>query len=161
MPLSSEELRVATRQELLEQVFDGLKAHIGDDFDHLELNRVVLYNVVVSYFRDVDRHKEFHQTALVEQTKQAAFTIKWLAKLRPVQFRSSTEDVTQTMLYVNEVFAVRCGLAFMQISPDVLPQPLYDEILYTLRYRHIDERMLLVWLATLRHATKGEIGPSA
>ena len=51
------------------------------------MNRIVMHNVVVSYFHDVDRHKDFHGTERVDQIKQAAFAIKWIAKLRRIQIR--------------------------------------------------------------------------
>ena len=157
MPLAPEEKKIATRQELLEQIFAGLRDHLGSDFEHLEINRVVLHNIVVSYFYDVDRHKDFHGTSLVDETKQGAFTMKWITKLRPVQFHCSVQDVTDKILYANEIYAVRCGLAFMKISPDVLPEQLYYDLLYALRNRPVDERMLFVWLATLQHAIGGDI----
>lgn len=52
---------------------------------------------------------------------------------------------------------MRGGMAFMKISPDILPEPLYDDMLYTLRYRSIDERILFVWLATLQYALDGHV----
>ncbi len=157
MPLASEETKIAIRQELLEEIFVGLRDHLGSDFEHLEINRVVLHNIIVSYFYDVDRHKDFHGTSLVDETKQGAFTMKWITKLRPVQFCCSVQDVTDKILYANEIYAVRCGLAFMKVSPDELPDHLYHDLLYTLRNRPVDERMLFVWLATLRHAINGDI----
>ena len=44
--------KIAKRQNLLES-FSGLQDHLGSDFAHIELNSIVLYNVVVSYFDDV------------------------------------------------------------------------------------------------------------
>ena len=155
MPLDPEQLRVAKRQELLHGIFSGLRAHVGSDFEHLEVNDVVLHNVVVSYFHDVDRHKHFHDTKLVDDTKQGAYTMKWIAKLRPIQFSCPAERVTTNLLYVNEIFAVRSGLAFMSVSPDMLPEQLFADLLYTLRHRSVDDRMLFLWLATLKHAITG------
>ncbi len=158
MALTPEEARLAQRQALLEEIFSSLRDHLGSDFDHLEVNAVVLHNVVVSYFHDVDRHKDFHGTDLVDETKQGAFTMKWIVKLRPVQFQLPAEDVTKNILYINEIFAVRCGLAFLQVSPSVLPDRLYADLLYTLRNRPVDERMLFLWLTTLQQAVAGHLG---
>ena len=158
MPLTSEQERIASRQELLEFIFRGLQEHLDPTSKHLELNRTVLYNIVVSYFEDVDRHKEYHGTPRVDSAKQGAYSIKWIAKLRPIQLKCAEEDVNQELLYINEIYALRCGLSFMRVIPAILPGQLYDDLLYTLRYRHIDERMLLIWLETLRHAIDGSIG---
>ena len=162
MPLSEQQTKIARRQEILTQIFYGLRDHLDHmaDFEHLKINRTVLFNVVGSYFHDVGRHKYFHGTKLVDETKQGAFTIKWIAKLRPIYFDHPEPVASQDVLFINEIFAVRCGLAFMKISPDVLPESLYYEILYTLRYRCIDERMLFVWLSTLVSAVNGDITKS-
>lgn len=158
MPLSRREEKIALRQELLEAIFKGLRKRLDPSNKHMEVNRTVLHNVVVSYFDDVDRHKAYHGTDRVDDAKQAAYTIKWIAKLRPIQFTCAEEVVYRELLYINEIYALRCGLSFMEITPAILPSRLYDEFLYTLRYRHIDERMLLIWVATIRHALDGELG---
>ena len=158
MSLTPEQERIATRQELFELIFSGVQEHLDPSTKHLDVNRTVLHNVVVSYFDDVNRHKDYHGTTRVDDAKQAAYTMKWIAKLRPIQFTCAVEDVNQELLYINEIYALRCGLSFMKISPAILPRPLYDDFLYTLRYRHIDERMLLIWIATLRYALDGNLG---
>ena len=162
MPLSEHQLRIARRQDLLEQIFSGLREHLDyeSEFKHLKINRTVLFNVVASYFHDVDRHKHFHGTKLVDQTKQGAYTIKWITKLRPIQFDHTEDSVSNDVLFINEIFALRCGLASLSLSPNILPQSLYSDMLYALRYRCIDERLLFVWLATLVSAVNGEISNS-
>ena len=130
MSLTPQETRIATRQELLEQIFSGLQASLGPDFNHLSINRMVLHNVVVSYFHDVDRHKDFHGSDRVDETKQAAFVIKWISKLRPIQFDCEIGHVSPSILYINEIYAVRSGLAFMKMSPEILPKQVYDDLLY-------------------------------
>lgn len=157
MALTCYEEKIARRQNLLELTFSGLREHLGSDIEYIELNRAILHNVVQSYFHDVNRHKNFHGTERVDEVKQAAYTMKWIAKLRPVQFNCPEDVVSKPILYVNEVFAIRGGMAFMKISPDILPEPLYGDMLYTLRYRSIDERILFVWLATLQYALDGDI----
>ena len=84
--------------------------------------------------------------------------MKWLAKLRPIQFSCAAQEVTEDILYINEIFAVRAGLAFLRMSPEALPRSLYADVLYTLRNRQIDDRMLFIWLATLKHANQGDLG---
>ena len=159
MPLDDTQLKIARRQDLLEQIFLGLRDHLDpkSHFEHFNINRTVLFNVVGSYFHDVDRHKDFHGSSLVDETKQGAFTIKWIAKLRPIQFDHPEPVASTDVLFINEIFAIRCGLAFLKISPDVLPELLYHDMLYALRYRCVDERLLFVWLATVVAAVNGDI----
>ena len=147
LPMDNED-REIKRLLFLEQTFDALRDESAD-FRHLRMNRAILCIVVKSYFDDVDRHKRYHGSALVDQIKQAGFTIKWIAKLRPVQFDCDDAETTRELLYINEIFAVRAALAFMQRSPDEVPAEIYADLLYTLHYRHVDERMLFIWLATL------------
>ena len=141
--------RVMKRLLLLEQTFKNFRKEFGTDFQHARMNRAVLCIVVKSYFDDVDRHKAYHGSELIDEVKQAGFTIKWISKLRPLQFDCDESETTNKLLYVNEIFAVRCGLAFMEVSLRSIPDQIYADILYTLHYRNIDERMLFVWLATL------------
>ena len=139
---------VVKRLLFLEQTFDALRDE-SPDFGHLRMNRAILCIVVKSYFVDVDRHKSYHGSPRVDKFKQAGFMIKWIAKLRPVQFDCDDAETTRELLYINEIFAVRAGLAFMQRSPEEVPDEIYADLLYTLHYRHVDERMLFIWLATL------------
>ena len=147
LPMDNEE-REIDRLLFLEQTFDALRVESAD-FRHLRMNRAILCIVVKSYFDDVDRHKSYHGSPLVDEIKQAGFMIKWIAKLRPVQFDCDEAETTRELLYINEIFAVRAGLAFMQRSPNEIPEEIYADLLYTLHYRHVDERMLFIWLATL------------
>ena len=151
MALTPEQEKIARRQALLDATFAGLRENLGSDFEHLKINRIVLHDVVVSYFHDVRRHKDFHGFKLVDKIKQAVFTMKWIAKLRPVQFECPDERGTANMMYINEILAVRCGLSFMKLQPSDMPDDVYSHMLYTLHYRHMDERMLFVWLETLGH----------
>ena len=114
-----------------------------------ELNEATLYNVVESYFEDVERHKDYHQSTRIDKPKQAAFTIKWISKLRPIQFNHELRKPSKNMLYANELFALRCGFLFLGLKVQVLPERVYEEALYTLRYRAADERLLLLWLTTI------------
>ena len=144
--------RTMQRLLLMEQTFESLREESEPDFQHVRINRAILCIVVKSYFDDVDRHKAYHGSELIDEVKQAGFTIKWVSKLRPLQFHCDESETTNNLLYVNEIFAVRCGLAFMRISPDSISDQIYADVLYTLHYRNVDERMLFIWLATLKHA---------
>ena len=144
-----------TRMSLLERAFSEFRNELGVQFEHLRVNKPVLCIVVKSYFDDVHRHKTYHGSQRIDEVKQAGFTIKWIAKLRPIQFDCTDTETTKELLYINEIFSLRCGLMFMNLSPQEIPMDVYADLLYTLHYRYIDERMLFVWLATLRHTLDG------
>ena len=146
--------RIEARCGLLEEKFAEFKQYAeGGQF--MELDRYALYSAVVSYFHDVERHKRFHEIVLIDTVKQAGFTIKWIAKFRPIRF-SWEEEVSDSLQHCNEIFAVRCGLGFMKLLPMVLPPELTTALNYTLRNRNVDERMLFIWLETLKRAVDGD-----
>ena len=74
LPMDNEE-REIERLFFLEQTFDALRDE-SPDFRNLRMNRAILCIVVKSYFDDVDRHKRYHGSPLVDPIKQAGFTIK-------------------------------------------------------------------------------------
>lgn len=147
--------RAEQRCVLLEKIFDEFKAHSAAG-PYMELDAYALYSAAVSYFEDVDRHKQFHGIERIEDVKQAGFTIKWLAKFRPIRF-SCEGRVTKELQYSNELFAIRCGLSFMRYGLRALPEALAKEVLYTLRNRSLDERLLFIWLETLKRGINGDL----
>lgn len=155
--LSEKEEKIARRQDLFEKTFESLKEEMGESLSCVRLNAIVLHNVVVSYFDDVERYKSYHEAPRANEIKQAGFTIKWLIKLRPIEFLTDFTNANSSLLYANELYALRYGLAFLEISPDQIDRELYCEILYTLHYRSIDEGMLFVWLRTLQLALAKDI----
>lgn len=139
------------RMHWFEHVFGEVKDKVrgsGQD-EHLHLNGIILFNAIESYFDDVERHKAYHGSALVDKVKQAAYTIKWIAKLRPIYFDVDLLHPNRTVMYANEIFALRCGFLLLGVKTSTLPIKVYKEALYTLRYRSVDERYLMLWLTHL------------
>lgn len=142
---------ILKRKHQLEYIFERMKRRSirSDLAEHLYLNDIVLYNAIVSYFHDVDRHKEFHGSVLVDEVKQAAYLIKWIAKLRPIYFDVKLLNPSYNVLYANEIFAIRSGFSYLGVKPTTLPTKVHKEAHYTLRYRSVDERYLMLWLTHL------------
>lgn len=155
-----EENKVLERIDLLKCEFEDLKTEHALEFKELNLNLSILRYLVNSYFHDVRRYKDFHgKGSLINEWKKGGFTIKWILKLRPVQFDVEPKQVNAKMLYANEIFALHSGfsLAEIDIKNNVVKKMLnesMDEILYTFKFRPIDEGQLFLWLATIERMLK-------
>ena len=145
------------RAALLELAFDRFRPQLiastakRSNMDPLDLqgvhvNPAILYAVAASYFFDIHRAKSFHDTTLANECRQAAFTVKWLVRFRPVL------DVNPhgRFLFVNEKFALAVAFALLRIDPDTVDADLYAHLLYSLRYRHLDEGALIAVFLALR-----------
>lgn len=73
--MNEDDTRVLERLLFLEQTFDNFRKESGPDFRHARMNRAILCVVVKSYFDDVDRHKAYHGSELIDEVKQAGFMI--------------------------------------------------------------------------------------
>lgn len=105
------------------------------------LNKDVLLHCVESYFCDILRVKAFHDVDLANQHKRAAFTIKWVARARPIQLRPNAQTTKATVL-ANEVFALLCGLSHLQADINDISPAFQRNLLYTLHYRNLDGEVL-------------------
>ena len=106
--------------------------------DKVYLNKGLLKITVVSYFDDIVRYREYHGTKNADGHKKAAFTVKWISKIRPVNIRVDEENLTRKEILCNQVFAVIAGLSFLDIDVTKISENLFDNLLYTSQYRDID-----------------------
>lgn len=146
MEIQNDPEKIRRRMYIIERCYeehrDRYKAHGVDGF---ALNHAVLRSVVLSYFHDIMRMKDFHGIEYADKYKQAAYTVKWIIRLRPFGFNCPEEQVQECHLIVNEALAWRCALAFLEIVPDEVPRRLFQLILYSSRYRTLDEDSLLLF----------------
>lgn len=97
--------------EIYENTFAGWKG--------VKLNEYLLREAVESCLCDIYRLKVFRGIQQEDEHKQAAFLVKWISKIRPVQvFDDSSYNVTS--LLVNEIFAVNVALVILNIIPSKL-----------------------------------------
>jgi hypothetical protein len=106
------------------------------DRQQCQLNRQLLRIVSESYFKDIQRKKDFHGIALVDEHKRAGYMIKWIMRFRPIQLTS--EKCSVKALLANEHFAMTVAFTFLRISPAMIPPTLYKNLIYSLRFRLID-----------------------
>lgn len=142
--------RLCERCESLRKAYEVfLKQLTPEVANRLYLNDVLLELVVGSYFDDIDRYKGYSGTPRADHHKQAAYTIKWIAKIKPIQIIPveihENTDTLLSLLDVNSSFALYAGIRFLHgdIFPLLSPN-FFQHLLYILRYRHISGKSLAV-----------------
>ena len=65
--------------------------------DNVECNERIMLNVILDYYADIDRLKQFHDVDLV------AYTVAWIVRRKPLQFIKYSD--VEKDIFVNERFA--------------------------------------------------------
>ena len=108
------ESRIIERCALLEDIY---ARHI-QRWPGTYLHRHILRETVESYFCDVYRLKFFRPVNWIDCHKQAAYTIKWISRMRPIQLETGAAP-KRASLMANAYFGVAAAMWFMEIR-DVL-----------------------------------------
>ncbi|MBC2696710.1 MAG: hypothetical protein HF982_15825 [Desulfobacteraceae bacterium] len=108
--------------------------------DSLYLNEALLYNAVYSYFIDLQRTKCFHNIPFADQHKKAAYTMKWITKVKPIQIKHTVDidKIDEECMQANELFAFIAGISFLDVDLNKLPDHFINNILYILQYRDVE-----------------------
>lgn len=61
-------------------------------FETAYCNERILMQVILDYFMDVMRLKEFHSIERIRTEKLFAYTISWIVRRKPIQFRDYSEE---------------------------------------------------------------------
>jgi hypothetical protein len=140
------EIRIAA---LAEQFEDFVKS-IGIDPATVSLPMDLLYEVVLNYFADIHRIKEFHEIERANTEKISAYTAYWILRIKPIQvvvFKPEKEDAYKL---INEYFAANVLLAYlfdtklqMFNSADLLSKwnKFFRQLIYTFHYRPLDPQL--------------------
>lgn len=103
--------RINARMHLLDQVYQRTFASWPGQY----LNTRILRMAVESYYCDLYRLKFFRNVEWADEHKKAAYTIKWLSVLRPIQIHRGAET-DMSLLMVNGHYAVMAGLTLLDIK---------------------------------------------
>ncbi len=123
----------------LHALFDEVKKQVGWG-DNIHISKSLLRVTVISYFKDIDRFKDYHNSLFADKHKKAAFTMKWLSRIRPVSYRKDDSDLSKKEITANSIFAVMAGLCFIDdIKIPDLQKGFMSNLIYTCQYRAIDE----------------------
>jgi hypothetical protein len=136
---------------------------------HCYVDTVKTDAFITSYFLDVIKFKEYHfqpssededekvihGEKMLNHSKVASFTAKWLLKYCPIVMvpkEGVTLDLFERRLLQNAPFilALNVALRAMDIRPDTVPLDIYKSIVYHLRFREYDDRSLILYFELLK-----------
>lgn len=104
----------------MESVWQELARVMKFDPARICLNPHLALEVVVSYFRHIDRYKADQNIPKADQHKIGGFMVYWICRLRPVQLILPCEDVPkEEEILANELFAIKLGTAFLSCQSDL------------------------------------------
>ena len=145
-------------QENFDSRFDELLKQINAFLDEgkydktIVCNERILYHVLLDYYVDISRLKEFHEIKHTKTDKKIAYLIYWLDRRKPIQITQFLSD--EKDIFVNERFCCFLLLNECLISEsEHINTKLNDEnmkvfekyidmLLYYFKYRHLDAQML-------------------
>lgn len=140
------------------------------------LNGILMKSAITSYYIDIHRYKDFSGSTWANNYKQAAYTIKWLVRFRPIQINDTTEFLSDNIFDLNLKFAMFCGFAFLNPEMTKIIQnnkqavdsrnaanngkvkeySFYDQLLYDLRWRSLSGKKLILVFEALALAVPKE-----
>lgn len=107
------------------------------------LNHAYLMQAVESYFHDIHRLKDFHDIDRADRFKIASYTMRWLAKVRPIyvndeELKTPVAKGKEALLTVNASFAFSVGCNMAGASPHDVDSKTAMEITYDLHHRDVE-----------------------
>ena len=153
------------------RLLEGMKAQDGLDGAEWDqwarsqpfyLNLELLFHAADSYFQDIDRMKSYRAIQFCDAHKQAAFTMKWIMAIRPVQIREhfiglsdGPEIQTARSLLINEIYAAHLSLAYLGLETASLPDAYYGNMLYMLHFHPVQAEQTAAEMYLLEQCALG------
>lgn len=129
-----------------------VKKHFADEAHQIIISGSQITDVVLNYFVDIHRFKERRgmddDNSYVSNGKIAAFTAKWIVRLRPICVEplsetSASPEEKVFAKYVNEIFAIEHAELILNTS---LSAKLYRELAFEFRQKKLSETQLYMTL---------------
>ncbi|MCM1466577.1 MAG: hypothetical protein NC086_00405 [Alistipes sp.] len=98
--------------ELVKQIQVFLEEAKYDD--SVQLNERILYHVLLDFYSDIERLKDFHGIVNVKTDKIIAYLLSWFIRRKPIQITECSKD--EKDIFVNERFA--CTLLINECLSD-------------------------------------------
>ena len=113
---------------VIEEAFKSLcdKSWSREVTGQIYLNKHIVQHIVESYYLDLYRLTIF-RGIVPDHHKQAAFLIKWIIKLRPVQIHADVFNPHLSALLSNECLAITVGLVVLFRSTTNSAQAIINE----------------------------------
>ena len=125
--------------------------------DYVYCNEDILNQVLLDYYSDIARLKEFHKIKHTKTDKVMAYTLYWFLKRKPIQIDMQSDDNRD--VYVNERCA--CSMLFSEclledpnlvVSGDTLEKynDYIDLILYYFKYRELNPQVIELMIESFK-----------
>jgi len=162
------QLRLGTLEALFEEFIYEIRKQISknapaanDPHIEISLNRLILVNLVTSYFYDIERLKAFHGYPKINEEKKAGYLVKWIVKAKPIQFSYAgdgaalSESTASYLSILNETFALLVGAAYAELKLSILfkddaAKNRSQMMIYHLLYRRADPNYIALYFNLLR-----------
>jgi hypothetical protein len=140
--------KIESRAEHLHTIIERFLITYGYTSAQVLLNQKMLESMILDYFADVARLKDFHDNKYINKVKIHAYIAYWFLRRKPLQ--ALLED--EALVYVNEEFVY---FYLVQLLPDEgKPSPhtvketefFFHTLWYHLRYRKCDAQALELML---------------
>lgn len=149
-------------RERLDEMMDSAERYIQEAgyAEHVVCNERIMLNVLLDYFADIFRLKDFHGIENTRTEKIFAYTAAWIVKRKPLQFIHDTDE--EKDIFVNERFAVflilneclLCGeRKFVSAENRVKLDEYIDLLLYYLKYRECNPQVLELMIESFKMGT--------
>lgn len=140
------EQRIEERLSALHEIYERFckEMHCEDDKD-IRLNDRTLIHIILDYFTDIIRLKEFHDIKKINEDKIIAYECSWILRRKPIQVM---QDQREELIYVNEKFVL--GILVNHLTNNKIDsleesenlKIFCDILLYYLKYRNCDAKVL-------------------
>lgn len=147
--ISIKKNEILARLKLIEHLFNQ---HV-QKWPGVYVNGYLLREAVESYFCDVYRLKFFRPVNHINEHKKAAYMMKWLARVRPVQIRQGFGPDMPTIM-ANAYFALVVGLNLLDVEYDARDDEWWKtfivEMTYLLHYHSPSVETLTQTMSVLK-----------
>lgn len=121
--------------------------------NQVRISKEILNHVIVDYFVDIARLKEFQNIKKTHETKIYAYLTFWIVRHKPLQLKDDTES--DKLAFVNEEFASYLLRSYLFADPEDIPisnNKVHDiddfvlTLLYYLKYRDYSAKSIEIIL---------------
>lgn len=147
---------VRERYEMLLELFHHkfLPGLMEEYHNKIFLCSELLHCAVKAYFDDIERYKAYAGSEYADRHKQAAYTMKWISRFKPIQLKEGTKADT-FLITINQKFAIYAGFVFLDPSVATgISKEFFQHLVYTLTYRPLTGKMLATLIYAIECATK-------
>lgn len=122
--------------------------------ENVIVNRVLVDMVVIDYFADIARLKDFQGIERVNKNKITAYTVYWWLRRKPIQIVVDKDEYDDQLTFINEKFVATLLLKDFfdadveQIESDDVYKHYMEYLFYYMKYRPLSPQSLELMLAT-------------